>query len=86
MAVIIDKAFWDSLGLMRQARDLSNADIAWFVVDFDGPVEKRYHLKCHDTVFTTLENAVEGLTGGTPVSLEQFEQSIRRKLARLEAT
>jgi hypothetical protein len=86
MAVVVDKAFWEALAEMRRARDLSNADIIWFVVDFDGPVNGRYILKRHEAVFTTLENAVEGLTGGTPVSLEQFEQAIRQKLARLEAS
>ena len=85
MAVVVDRAFWQALGEMRRIPDLSNADIIWFIVDFDGPVEGRYVLKRHDAVFTTLENAVEGLTGGTPVSLEQFENAIRQKLARLEA-
>jgi hypothetical protein len=86
MAVVVDKSFWEALGEMRRARDLSNADIIWFVVDFNGPVDARYVLKAHDAVCTTLENAVEGLTGGTPVSLEQFEQAIGQKLARLEAS
>jgi len=85
MAVVVDRAFWEALGEMRRSNDLSNADIIWFIVDFEGPIHGRYILKRHDTVFTTLENAVEGLTGGTPVSLEQFEQAIRHKLARLEA-
>jgi len=83
MAVVVDKAFWDSLGEMRRAKDLSNADIIWFVVDYEGPIQGRYRLKTDKVIFTTLENAVEGLTGGTPVSLEQFEQSIKRKLERV---
>ena len=86
MAVVVDRAFWQAQGDMRRASSLSNADIIWFVVDFEGPVGERYVLKPHDVVFTTLENAVEGLTGGTAVSLEQFEHAIRQKLARLEAS
>ena len=86
MAVVVDKAFWDSLGGMRRTKNLSNADIIWFVLDYDGPTRGRYILKTGETIFTTLENAVEGLTGGTPVSLEQFEQSIKKKLERVGAS
>jgi hypothetical protein len=86
MAVIVDKGFWESLGEIRPVSHLSNADIAWFIVDYEGPVDGRYRLIPLEAVFTTLEHSVEGLTGGTPVPLEQFETSIRQKLARLEAT
>ena len=82
MAVVVDRPFFESFGEMRRARFLSNADIVWFVVDYGRPVNGRYSLIPHEAVFTTLEHAVEGLTGGTPVSLEQFEDSIRLKLAR----
>ena len=82
MAVVVDKAFWDSLGAMRKVPHLSSADIVWFVVTFEGPTDGHYQLARHEIVFTTLEDAVQGLTGGTPVSLEQFENSIREKLAR----
>lgn len=82
MAVVVDKAFWESLGEMRSVKNISNADIVWFVVDYQEPAKGLYRLKRHATVFTTLENAVEGLTGGTPVSLEDFEESIRKKLRR----
>lgn len=80
MAVVVDKPFWDSLGHMREGRDLSNAEIAWFVVAFSGPEGGRFRLKRDAVHFTTLTNAVEGLTGGTPVSLETFEREIRGRL------
>jgi hypothetical protein len=82
MAVIVDKAFWESVGEMRQAKHMSNADIIWFVVDYEGPENGRFRLECHKAAFTTLENAVEGFTGGTRVSLEQFEHTILGKLER----
>jgi hypothetical protein len=85
MAVVVDNAFWTSLGMMQRTSHISNADIVWFVVDYEGPVKGRYRLKPHEAVFTTLEHAVEGLTGGMPVSLEQFEHAIREKLERGEA-
>jgi hypothetical protein len=85
MAVVVDKAFWESLGTMRRVQHLSNADIVWFIMDYEGPINVRYLLRSHEAVFTTLEDSVEGLTGGVPVSLEHFEQAIRQKLERHEA-
>lgn len=82
MAVVIDKAFWDSLGGMREVRDLSNCEIVWFVVSFAPSNAGRFALQRHETHFTTLANAVEGLTGGTPMSLERFENQIRDRLRR----
>ncbi len=80
MAVVIDKAFWNSLGKMREVRDLSNCEIVWFVVAFSTTKDGRFCLKRDATHFTTLDHAVEGLTGGTPMSLERFENQIRARL------
>ncbi len=85
MAVVVDHAFWNSLGVMQRTSHVSNADIVWFVVDYETATKGRYRLTPHEAVFTTLEHAVEGLTGGMPVSLEQFEDAIRKKLGRGEA-
>jgi len=83
MAVIIDKAFWESLGEMREMRDLSNSEIAWFVVSFADSINGSFPLQPHGVHFTTLSHAVEGLTGGTPMSLENFENEIRARMRRL---
>jgi hypothetical protein len=80
MAVVIDLAFWESLGDMREVKELSNCEIVWFVVSFGPSRDGRFALKRHETHFTTLLNAVEGLTGGTPMSLERFEKQIRDRL------
>lgn len=85
MAVVVDKRFWSSFRPMRKVAHLSNADIVWFVVDYDPPEAGAYKLRSSETVFTTLEDAVEGLTGGDPVTLEQFEATIVGKLGRLGA-
>lgn len=85
MAVVVDRAFWDSLGEMRTVRDLSNAEIAWFVVVFSGPEAGRFQLNRGQVHFTTLTHAVEGLTGGMPVSLEIFEHEIRARMPQSEA-
>lgn len=80
MAVVIDEAFWNSLGTMREAKDLSNCEIVWFVVSFAPSKDSRFALRRHEVHLTTLDNAVEGLTGGTPMSLECFENQIRSRL------
>jgi hypothetical protein len=80
MAVVIDQAFWESLGTMREVKDLSNCEIVWFVVSFAPAMDGRFALKRHEIHFTTLDNAVEGLTGGTPMSLDRFESQIRARL------
>ncbi len=80
MAVVIDRSFWDSLSEMREVKDLSNCEIVWFVVSFAPAKDGRFSLQRHKTHFTTLDNAVEGLTGGTPMSLDLFEKQIRDRL------
>jgi len=82
MAVVVDKAFWQSLGEMRSTKHISNADIIWFIVGYEGPADGRYRLVREESVPTTLESAVGGLTARTAMSLEHFDRAIRQKLAR----
>jgi Restriction endonuclease NotI len=82
MAVVVDRAFFDSIGEMDRVADLSNADIAWFVVGFEDVAGSPHARLLRDEVrFTTLERSVEGLTGGKPVPLPEFEQRIKSKVA-----
>jgi hypothetical protein len=80
MTVLVDHSFFAALGSMDDVHDISNCDIAWFVVDYDESGGE-FALEPSFVRMTTLERAVEGLTGGTPVSLSLFEQRIREKLA-----
>lgn len=79
MVVVVDRAFFDALGKMDEVPQLSNADIAWFVVEYSDS-SQGVALQPAFARFTTLERAVEGLTAGRPVSLETFEVRIREKL------
>ena len=82
MAVVIDKRFFAALGKMEEVDDLSSGDIAWFTVDFEEDDRGRRFRLVRDTVHvTTLERATEGLTGGYPVTLTEFEDGIRSKLS-----
>jgi hypothetical protein len=77
-AVLVDESFFNALGHMDSVNDVSNCDIAWFVVEYKDDGE-RVQLKPKEHVFTTLERSVEGLTAGRPVSLEAFERSLMKK-------
>lgn len=81
MAVVVDAPFFYSMGEMEPVSDLSNADIVWFLVDFKqaAPGEP-YRLEVVEEIYTTLENATLGLTGGVPVSQKAFEDRIRAKV------
>ena len=78
-AVVIDRCFWDSMGEMSTVQNVSNCDIAWFVVDFreNGG---RFQACKHGVYLTTLDRAVEGLTAGVPTSLQQFEAELKERI------
>lgn len=76
MAVVIDNHFFNWIGQMEEVRDVSNSDIVWFVVGFDEQ-GKKAALHRNKMSYTTLERAIDGLTGGTPVALPIFEERIR---------
>ncbi len=83
MVVVVDKNFYESLGHMEEVGDLSSGDIAWFTVDFEEDhASGRFKLVRDSVHVTTLERATEGLTGGSPVTLTEFEEGIRSKLAQ----
>ncbi len=81
MAVVVDVPFFRSMGEMRTVDEVSNADIVWFLVDFPRPNHGAHReLVVEEVLYTTLESAIEGLTGGVPVSLEKFEGRIEDKI------
>jgi hypothetical protein len=81
MAVVVDVTWFKTNVVgVETVRDISNCDIAWFLIDFDESTDPAT-LKVGDPDLQTLERAVEGLTGGYPVTLSEFEAKIRDKLA-----
>jgi hypothetical protein len=81
MAVVVDRAFFDSVGEMDNVADISNADIAWFIVKFEEVAGSKYSRIIRDEVrYTTLERSVDGLTGGKPVPKSVFEERISGKM------
>jgi hypothetical protein len=77
MSIVIDKPFFESIAPMKEVNSLSNADIAWFVVNYDND-SKELHI--YKTIFTTLESSIEGLTAGKPISKESFEGELQEYL------
>jgi hypothetical protein len=81
MAVVVDQSFFDSIGEMDDVQHISNSDIAWFTVGYEEVANsKQMRLTIKNIRYTTLERAVEGLTGGKPVALPVFEERIRTKV------
>ena len=81
MAVIIDQSFWESLAPMDQVPEISNCDIAWFVLDFEEQKDS-FTLKRGEVHYTTLNRAIEGLTAGKPVALSEFENQLAAKVKK----
>jgi hypothetical protein len=80
MAIVVDVPFFQSMGAMQSVPHVSNADIVWFLVDFVDQVDADEKvLTVVREVYTTLESSIEGLTGGIPVSLDEFEVRIKSK-------
>ena len=84
MAVVVDRSFFDSMGAMVRIDDLSLCDIAWFIVRFEEvPGKGRAKLVRDEAYYTTLEQAVDGLTGGKPLTKPQFESRIKDKILKV---
>lgn len=81
MCVVVDSSFFHAMGPMEEVDNLSNCDIAWFVVGYEEEKGKM-QLRQHGVHLTTLEHAVSGLTAGRPVSLSTFEAQIRATLEK----
>jgi hypothetical protein len=82
MAVVVDADFFSSLGTMREANDLSNAELAWFVVEFVDQGTS-FSLQPKQVFVTRLRDAIEGLVAAVPIPRPQFEEALRSKLQRL---
>jgi hypothetical protein len=81
MAVIVDAAFFNSLGPMEHVDHVSNADIVWCIVTYDeNQTGLTAPLRVSALVNTTLESAIVGLTAGKPVTKPEFEQRIEQKI------
>lgn len=84
MAVIVDVAFFNSMGAIKREEHVSNADIVWYLADFiEDPTSEKYELSIVDEFYTTLEDANVGLTGGKPLTQENFEKKISAKVQKL---
>jgi hypothetical protein len=81
MAVVVDESFFASLGKMDAVKHVSNCDIAWFIVGYEEK-DGRAVITKRDVRLTTLERAVEGLTGGQPVELPRFESEMVSQLKK----
>ncbi len=81
MVVVVDRPFFEALDHMAPVEHPSNCDIVWVVVDYDETKDQeRAVLKIHKTLYTTLEDAVVGLTAGRPTNRPDFESKLKPKV------
>ena len=81
VVVVIDRFFFDNMNALTDAyararndqerRD--NADVVWFVVDFDANM----HLRPSTVVFTTLESSRRALNATEPLSKADFTRELK---------
>lgn len=84
MAVVVDLDFFNQLGQMKQANDISNAEVVWFVVRYIESSEG-FRLERLKTFITTLKEAVDGLVAAVPVPQSKFEETISTRLPKAES-
>jgi hypothetical protein len=82
MAVVVDEDFFGGMGKMEPVGEVSNCDVAWFVVKFSQG-ESGFTLERKEVFLTTLENSQNGLVAARPVSKERFEKRILDRLPKL---
>ncbi len=82
MAVLVDEYFFASLDPMLKVDNLSSADLVWIVVRFEDDGAGRFVLRPAEDHFTTLAEAVTGLTGGRPTTEDRFVQKLVAKSNR----
>jgi hypothetical protein len=79
LAIIVDKTFYESIAPMSEITHITNADIIWFIVNYECENNK---LKIVDKIYTTLESSVKGLTAGTPISKNDFEAKLSKSIQK----
>jgi hypothetical protein len=82
MAVVIDEEFFRSLIGLKTVKHVSNAEIIWYIVGFDRK-PGGWTLAPRTIVYTKLEDSVDALTGGVPLSQDKFEAQLRDKLRKV---
>lgn len=82
MVVVIDRPFLDAMDDMEPVDHISNCDIIWVVVRYDeNEVVGKATLVIDQTIFTTLDGSIKGLTAGNPTTLPEFEDRLQGKLS-----
>lgn len=80
MAVVVDEDFFREMGRMEPVQDVSNCDVAWFVVAYKDAGDGSFILERKQVFLTTLEHSVDGLVAARPVTKARFELKILSKL------
>ncbi len=79
-AVVLDQTFFERLPTLTEVEP-THADIAWLVYDLElDPVENRYNLERHRTVYTRFETALSRITTSEPGPVQDFVDQLQNRL------
>jgi hypothetical protein len=80
MSVVVDAA-WFRINVIKPdtVSDVSNSDIAWFIIEYNEKVDPP-EMVIGPPKLQTLERAIESLTGGKPVTKTEFESKVQVKI------
>jgi hypothetical protein len=81
----VDEDFFHEMGRMESVQDVSNCDVAWFVVAYKDAPDGSFALERKQVFLTTLEHSVDGLVAARPVTKARFEQKILSKLGAINS-
>lgn len=84
-AVVVDEDFFNQLGKMKAANDITNSEVLWFVVRFE-ETDGGFVLRAKGEPFMTkLKEAVDALVAAIPLPRPKFEAMVLEKLRKVLA-
>lgn len=83
MVIVVDHPFVQSLGNIKTVSNISNSDIVWFVAGFGERADGDSEIECQKIFYSTLEQAVDILSGGEPMPRDDFETALSARVASM---
>jgi hypothetical protein len=83
-AVVVDEDFFNQLGKMKPAGDITNSELVWFVVRFEETADGFKLKPKGEPVMVTLKEAMDALVAAVPLPRPKFEEMIRERLKKAQ--
>jgi len=83
--IVVDEDFFNQLGKMKPARDITNSELLWFVVCYEETPQGFVLKPKRDPFMTTLKEAMDGWLRLCRFPGQKFEEMIRERLKKVQA-